>query len=198
MFNNSLCTDRIRVETVLHWKPGKLSPHPQICNLWPTVQNLTASVIWRIREMCEWFPEVVMLIYVWVLSHFSSIRLCYPMDFSWLLGFSVHETLQARILDGVGCRALLQGNLPDPGIELISSALQADSLPTEPLRKSPLLSAALLFVFCLEFSTSLLPYLLPIDLAMAQVNEIFPDQTCVTLVVPRTSTAPCLFLSYFL
>ena len=124
--------------------------------------------------------------------------LCYPMDFSWLLGFSVHETLQARILDGVGCRALLQGNLPDPGIELISSALQADSLPTEPLRKSPLLSAALLFVFCLEFSTSLLPYLLPIDLAMAQVNEIFPDQTCVTLAVPRTSTAPCLFLSYFL
>ena len=32
----------------------------------------------------------------------------------------------------MSCRFLLQGNLPDPGIELRSPALQADSLLTEP------------------------------------------------------------------
>ena len=32
---------------------------------------------------------------------------------------------------GVGCYFLLQGNLPDPGIEPKFPALQADSLPTE-------------------------------------------------------------------
>ena len=32
----------------------------------------------------------------------------------------------------MGCRSLLQGNFPDPGIELRSPALQADSLPSEP------------------------------------------------------------------
>ena len=33
--------------------------------------------------------------------------------------------------NGVGCHALLQGNLPDPGIEPGSPALQAGSLPSE-------------------------------------------------------------------
>ena len=33
---------------------------------------------------------------------------------------------------GVGCHVLLWGNLPNPGIEPRSSALQADSLPSEP------------------------------------------------------------------
>ena len=37
---------------------------------------------------------------------------------------------------GVGCHFLLQGNLPDPGIETRSSTLQADSLLCEPPRKS--------------------------------------------------------------
>ena len=39
---------------------------------------------------------------------------------------------------GVGCHFLLQGNLPDPRIKPtspVSPALQADSLPLEPLRK---------------------------------------------------------------
>ena len=34
---------------------------------------------------------------------------------------------------GMGCHCLLQGNLPDPGIEPGSPALQADSLLSEPL-----------------------------------------------------------------
>ena len=33
---------------------------------------------------------------------------------------------------GVSCHFLLQGNLPDPGIEPRSPALQADALPSEP------------------------------------------------------------------
>ena len=33
---------------------------------------------------------------------------------------------------GVGCHFLLQGNLPDPGIEPGSPTLQADALPSEP------------------------------------------------------------------
>ena len=39
---------------------------------------------------------------------------------------------------GVGCHFSPPGDLPDPGIELaslVSPALQADSLPTEPLGK---------------------------------------------------------------
>ena len=34
--------------------------------------------------------------------------------------------------NGVGCRLLLQGNLPDPGIEPGSPTLQADALTSEP------------------------------------------------------------------
>ena len=36
---------------------------------------------------------------------------------------------------GVGWHSLLQKNLPDPGMEPGSPALQADSLPSEPPRK---------------------------------------------------------------
>ena len=48
--------------------------------------------------------------------------LCHPMDCS-LSGSSVHGILQARILEK---------DLPNPGIELRSLALLADSLPSEP------------------------------------------------------------------
>ena len=52
--------------------------------------------------------------------------LCDPVDCS-LLGSSVHGVLQARILEWVAMSP--PGDLPDPGIELISPALQANSLP---------------------------------------------------------------------
>ena len=42
-----------------------------------------------------------------VLSCFSHVQLCDPVDCS-LSGSSVHEILQARMLAGVGCHALLQ------------------------------------------------------------------------------------------
>ena len=46
-------------------------------------------------------------------------------------GFSVHGDSPGKNT-GVGCHALLRGNLRDQGIEPRSPALQADSLPTEP------------------------------------------------------------------
>ena len=38
---------------------------------------------------------------------------------------------------GMGCHSLLQGDLPNPVLEPVSPALQADSLPSEPLGKPP-------------------------------------------------------------
>ena len=49
------------------------------------------------------------------------------------LGSSVHGVFQAGILEWVAIS--FSGDLPDPGIEPRSPALQADSLPTEPLEK---------------------------------------------------------------
>ena len=51
------------------------------------------------------------------------------MNYS-LAGSSVHGILQARVLEWLAFPSL--GNLPDPGIEPGSPALQADSLPSEP------------------------------------------------------------------
>ena len=61
-----------------------------------------------------------------VLSHFSPVLLCDPMDCS-SPGSSVHGILWARILEWVAT-----GDLPNPGIEPGSPALQADSIPSEP------------------------------------------------------------------
>ena len=46
-------------------------------------------------------------------------------------GFSVHGILQARQLEWIAIPS--PGDLPDPGIELGSPTLQADSSPSEPL-----------------------------------------------------------------
>ena len=53
---------------------------------------------------------------------------CDPIDCS-LPGSSVHGILQARIMEWVAISS--PGDLPDPGIELRSPALQADDLPSE-------------------------------------------------------------------
>ena len=59
----------------------------------------------------------------------SCPALCDPVDCS-PPGSSVHGILQARILQWVAM-PLSRGS-SDPGIELRSPALQADSLPSEP------------------------------------------------------------------
>ena len=55
----------------------------------------------------------------------SCPTLCHPMD------YTVHGILQARLLEW-GSLPLLQGDLPNPGMEPRSPALQADFLPAEP------------------------------------------------------------------
>ena len=62
--------------------------------------------------------------------------LCDLMDCS-LLGSSVHGILQARILEWVAIPS--PGDLPNPGMETRSPALQANSLLSEP-RREPHLS----------------------------------------------------------
>ena len=59
----------------------------------------------------------------------SCLTLCDPMDYS-LPGSSVHEILQSRLWSGLPCSP--PGDLPDPGIEPVSPALQSDSSPSEP------------------------------------------------------------------
>ena len=59
----------------------------------------------------------------------SCLTLCGPMDCS-PPGSSVHGILQARILEWVAMPS--PRDLPDPGIEHVSPALQADTLPSEP------------------------------------------------------------------
>ena len=59
----------------------------------------------------------------------SRVWLCDPMD------YTIHGILQARILDWVAFP--FSEDLPNPGIEPRSPALQADSLPAEPPGKPP-------------------------------------------------------------
>ena len=62
----------------------------------------------------------------YLLSH---VQLCNTMDYS-LPGSSVHGILQARIREWVAIP--FSRDLPNPGIELGSPALQPDSLLSEP------------------------------------------------------------------
>ena len=70
-----------------------------------------------------------MLVCVCMLVAQSCPTLCDPMGYS-PPGSSVHGVLQARILEWVAIP--FSRDLPDPGIEPRSPALQADSLLSEP------------------------------------------------------------------
>ena len=70
----------------------------------------------------------------------SCPTLCNPVGYS-LPGSSGHEILQARILEWIAIPFL--GDLPNPGTEPRSPALQADSLPSEPPGKPYLIDMAL-------------------------------------------------------
>ena len=59
----------------------------------------------------------------------SFLTLCNPVDCS-PLGSSIHGILQARILEWVAIS--FSRELPDPGIEPKSPALQAEALTSEP------------------------------------------------------------------
>ena len=70
--------------------------------------------------------------YVYACSVASFMSDCKPMDCS-PPGSSVHGILQARILEWMPCPP--PGDLPNPGMEPTSPALQADSSPTRPSGK---------------------------------------------------------------
>ena len=63
----------------------------------------------------------------------SCPTLCDSVDYSLPVS-SVHGILQARILEWIAIS--FSRDLPDPGIEPRSPAVQADALPSEPLGKS--------------------------------------------------------------
>ena len=82
------------------------------------------------------YIHMCVCVYTCVLSCFSHVWLCEPIDCS-LPGYSVHEVLQERILEW-GCHALLQGIFLTQGLNLHLLRLllwQADSLPLAQLRK---------------------------------------------------------------
>ena len=58
-----------------------------------------------------------------------------PMDCS-LPGSSIHGIFQAIVLEWVAI-SFSRGDLPNPGIEPRSPALQIDALPSEPLKAVP-------------------------------------------------------------
>ena len=60
----------------------------------------------------------------------SCLTLCNPTDYS-LLGSSIPEILQVRMLEWAAI--LFSRDLPNPGIEPVSSAFLAYALPSEPL-----------------------------------------------------------------
>ena len=60
----------------------------------------------------------------------SCLTLCNPMDGS-PLGFSVHGISRQEHWSELPFPS--PGGLPDPGIKPVSPALQADSLPSEPV-----------------------------------------------------------------
>ena len=76
-------------------------------------------------------------IFICMLSRFSCIRLCDPIDCS-PPSSSVRGILQARILEWVTFP--LPGDLLHPGIDPGFPALEVDSLPREPPDKPPLSS----------------------------------------------------------
>ena len=64
----------------------------------------------------------------------KSLSRVWLFETPWIIyilpGFSVHGIFQARVLEWVAISS--PGDLPNPGIEPGSPALQADALPSEP------------------------------------------------------------------
>ena len=67
------------------------------------------------------------LLLLLLFGRFSRVQFCSPP------GSSVQEILQARILEWVAVPS--SRDLPDPGVEPGTTALQVDSLPSEPQGK---------------------------------------------------------------
>ena len=122
----------------------------------PCTQAFTAALFTKVRRWNN--PNVHLidkhLIYLYSVKVTQSCpTLCIPTDCS-PPGFSVHGILQARILEWVAFPS--PGDLPNPGVEPSSSALQADSIPSEPPGKPPVyLYNGILFIHKKELSSEI-------------------------------------------
>ena len=96
-----------------------------------THQNLFQKHALNSGAMQECYSFTVLCVCVLVTQ--SCPAVCDPMDCS-PPGSSVHGDSPGKNTE-VGCHFLLQGDLPDPGIEPGSLARQADALPSELLGK---------------------------------------------------------------
>ena len=97
-------------------------------NTWPCIRfNATLSVPTTISFRHCLFSMSVSPLKVKVKVAQSCLTLCDPMD------WTIHEILLARILEWVAFPS--PGDLPNPGTEPRSPALQADSFPAEPQGK---------------------------------------------------------------
>ena len=144
--------------------------------------------------------------------------LCDCMDCSCRPDSSAHGDFSGKNT-GVGCHALLQGLFPTQGIESRSSALQANSLPSEPPAKSNLNITWLIigydrmhpqhhlfFSFPFKLNLNLFRFLnLTMTLLGLRFREIFiklfffisPLRRCVEHFFPNCSTCKILTLSTY-
>ena len=100
----------------------------------PEIKLPTSADSWKKQESSRKTSISALLtmpkpLTMWITINYAKSRqscptLCYPMD------YIVHGILQARILEWVAFP--FSGDLPNPGIEPRSPALQADSLLSEP------------------------------------------------------------------
>ena len=84
------------------------------------------------KESKSHHVNVGVCVHTWVCLQ-SRLTLCDSVDYS-PPGSSAHGDAPGKNIE-VDYHALLQGNLPNPGIEPRSPALQADSSPSEPTEK---------------------------------------------------------------
>ena len=89
------------------------------------------------RTLRTYFRNNLHLWYVLVclLSRFSCVRLCDPMDFSQP-DFSVHGILQARILERAAMPSSRDSSQPRDQTQVLSATSQAHSLLSEPPGKT--------------------------------------------------------------
>ena len=95
---------------------------------WATVCNIAKSQTW----LSNWARTQIHCAVLWSVTQ-SCLILFDPLDCS-PPGSSVHGDSPGKN-NRVGCHALLQGNLLNPGIKPRPPAMQVDSLLSEPLGK---------------------------------------------------------------
>ena len=117
-------------------------------NIWKFTVHILWSLAWRIlsityRNNGDKIPFSLLLANFHILTIWMKVKMLVPqswltlcdlMDCSWP-GFSDHGILQARMLGWSGLPFPSPGDLPDPGVEPGSVALQAYFLPSEPSGK---------------------------------------------------------------